>query len=311
MKIWNSLAEAAEEQAVLKAGTAVTIGNFDGVHRGHRRIIGRTTQLAQKIAGQAVVISFSNHSDLFLGRPTLLLNQPSIRHRLLNELGIDILLEVEFNQPLANLSPEEFFYTWLIEGLKTKAVVIGHDFRFGAGGRGDFNLLLKEGAAKQIIIEQIPAIIEKGEVISSSKIRQLIAEGDIKTANEMLGYPFEITGKVVIGEHRGRSLGFPTANIHLEPQYILPAYGVYLVSFIVDGTVLYGVANVGVKPTFGINAPLTEVYLLDTTLDLYGKEVRIAFLQFIRRELKFLNSDELKQQMTQDVRLARKLIANK
>ncbi|HBE79715.1 MAG TPA: riboflavin biosynthesis protein RibF, partial [Firmicutes bacterium] len=276
MRIWKSLAEAAEELTVLKAGTAVTIGNFDGVHRGHQRIIGRTIQLAQKIAGQAVVISFSNHSDLFLGRPTLLLNQPSIRHRLLNELGVDVLLEVEFSHSLANLSPEKFFNTWLIEGLKTKAIVIGHDFHFGAGGRGDFGLLLKEGAAKQIIVEQMPAITEKGEVVSSSKIRQLIADGDIKTANEMLGHPFEITGNVVTGEQRGRSLGFPTANIHLEPQYILPAYGVYWVSFTVDGMVLYGVANVGVKPTFGVYAPLIEVYLFDTNLDLYGKEVRVA-----------------------------------
>jgi riboflavin kinase / FMN adenylyltransferase len=308
MRIWSSLEQVKQELSILKAYTAVTIGNFDGVHRGHQTIIHRTVQLAKAISGQAVVVSFASHTETVLGKQPQLLNQPAIRRNLLDKLGVDVLLEIEFNRQFATLSPEAFFQTWLIEGLKARAIVIGYDFRFGAEGRGDFNLLQNLNVSKQLMIEQIPPVLDKGAIISSSKIRQLITEGEIELANSMLGYPFEIMGEVVPGEQRGRSLGFPTANIHLAPEYLLPAYGVYFVSFAALGKVYYGVASVGVKPTFGVYSPLIEVYLLDTTVDLYHKDAKVSFLRFIRPEIRFQDSRELINQITQDVESAKRLL---
>jgi riboflavin kinase / FMN adenylyltransferase len=305
MKIWKTLAEANEQLSALKTVSAVTIGNFDGVHQGHQAIIGRTIELAKRISGQAVVVSFSVHTEFALGHQPPLINQPVIRDELLSKLGFDALLEIEFDREFSALSPETFFQTWLVEGLKACSLVVGYDFRFGFEGRGDFNLLQQLCVAKQIMIEQIAAVAENEEIISSSKIRKLIAKGDIELANKMLGYPFEIAGVVVQGEQRGRILGFPTANIHLDPQYLLPAYGVYLVEFVVDRVIYYGIANVGVKPTFGVYTPLIEVHLLDTCLDLYQKEVRIRFLIFIRPEIRFSDAEALKTQIAKDVQVSR------
>lgn len=309
MKIWNSLNQAKKYLTDLKINTAVTIGNFDGVHQGHQVIIQRTINLAREISGQAVAISFASHTDNAFGQQPPLLNQPVIRRELLAKMGLDALLEIEFDQQFAALLPEVFFQTWLVAGLKTRGIVVGYDFRFGSEGRGDFKLLQNLSSKKQIIVEQIPPVSENGEIISSSKIRQLIATGNIELANKMLGYPFVITGEVVPGEQRGRNLGFPTANIHLEPTYLLPAFGVYLVDFeIVEGK-YYGVANVGLKPTFGVALqPLTEVHLFGTTIDLYQKQARIRFLSFIRPEIRFKDSETLKRQISADVKKAQELL---
>jgi riboflavin kinase/FMN adenylyltransferase len=308
MKIWKNLTQASEELKILNAVSAVTIGNFDGVHRGHQAIIRRTTELARQIAGYAIIITFSSHTNNVLDRQPPLLNQPPIRKELFSKQEFDGLLEIDFDQEFATLTPEAFFQTWLVEGLNARAVVVGYDFRFGAKGRGDFALLQKVANAKQILTEQLPAVVESGEIISSSKIRQLIMAGNIETANKMLGYPFQISGVVVKGEQRGRILGFRTANIHLDPEYVLPAYGVYIVDFAIEGTVFKGVASVGVKPTFGEYAPLIEVHLLDTECDLYYKEVRVSFLKYIRPEIHFPDADSLKTQIAKDVQEARAYI---
>jgi riboflavin kinase/FMN adenylyltransferase len=308
MKIWHSLAQANHELLSKKTNSTVTIGNFDGVHRGHQAIIGRTIQLAKQISGQAVVVSFTNHTEKFLGEQPGLLNQPVIRRELMAQLGLDALLEIKFDEHFAALTPEDFFQIWLVEGLQAHAVVVGHDFRFGAGARGDFQLLQILNVDNRMSIEQMPAVAENGEIISSSRIRQLIAAGSIEIANKMLGYPFEIEGIVVKGEQRGRTLGFPTANIHLGPEFLLPAYGVYLVDFTVDGVLYNGIANVGVKPTFGVYSPLIETYLLDTNIDLYQKNARIRFLRFIRPEIRFSDSEALKKQMIKDVQAGRRYL---
>jgi riboflavin kinase/FMN adenylyltransferase len=308
MKIWHSLAQANHELLSQKTNSAATIGNFDGVHRGHQAIIGRTIQLAKQISGQSVVVSFTNHTEKFLGEQPELLNQPVIRRELMANLGLDALLEIKFDERFAALTPEDFFQIWLAEGLQAHAIVVGHDFRFGAGARGDFQLLQKLNLNNRMFIEQMPAVAENGEIISSSRIRRLLAAGNIEIANKMLGYPFEIEGIVVKGEQRGRTLGFPTANVHLGPEFLLPAYGVYLVDFTVDGVLYNGIANVGVKPTFGVYRPLIETHLLDTDIDLYQKNARIRFLRFIRPEIRFSDSEALKKQMNEDVQAGRRYL---
>ncbi len=303
MKIWETLREA--KQDLTNTVSAVTIGNFDGVHRGHQMIIRSTIELARQISGQAIVVSFSNHTDAIVSERPPLLNQPVIRQDLLSGLGVDGLLVIEFNREFAELTPEIFFEQWLVDGLKTRAVVVGYDFKFGAAGRGDYQLLQQLCNPKDIVHKQIAAVKEDGQIISSSMIRQLISAGKIELANEMLGYHYQIVGTVAHGEQRGRTLGFPTANIQLAPQYLLPAYGVYLVEFMVGDKTFSGVAGVGVKPTFGIYAPLIEVYVLDTEQDFYNKAVKVRFLKFLRAETQFSDAPALKKQIAADVQRAR------
>lgn len=303
MKIWETLGEARQD--LTNTVSAVTIGNFDGVHRGHQMIIRSTIESARQISGQAIVVSFSNHTDAIVGERPPLLNQPVIRQELLSELGVDGLLVIEFNREFAELTPEIFFEEWLVKGLKTQAVVVGYDFKFGAAGRGDYQLLQQLCNPKDIVHKQIPAVREDGQIISSSMIRQLITAGKIELANKMLGYHYQIVGTVAHGEQRGRTLGFPTANIQLAPHYLLPAYGVYLVEFMVGDKTFSGVAGVGVKPTFGIYAPLIEVYVLDTEQDFYNKAVKVRFLKFLRAETQFSDAAALKKQIAADVQRAR------
>lgn len=304
MKIWSSILQARQEMGKLKKSSVATIGNFDGVHRGHQAIIKQTLANASQLNSLAIALTFSNHTESLLGEAPLLINMPLIRRELLAEQGLDALLEVEFTQTLANLEPEIFFKTWLIEAFNIRALVVGHDFRFGSDGRGDYQLLEQMADAKGILLERMVPIQEDGMVISSSKIRQLLAEGHIEQANRMLGYNFLIEGEVIEGERLGRKLGYPTANIRLKSEYLLPCYGVYLVRLFVENSFYFGIANVGIKPTFGKSHPLVEVYLFDVELNLYHKTVRVQFLRFIRPENRFAGPEALRAQIAHDVEVA-------
>jgi len=309
MLIWKSLAEARRALAKNNTGTAVTIGNFDGVHRGHRAIMAKTRELAAQKQAFAMALSFTNHTASLFGETPLLLNSVTVWRELLAGEGLDILMEVEFDKEFAGLEPEDFFQTWLVEGLKVKALVIGYDFKFGAGGRGDFRLLKQLAAAHDLQIERVAPVTEAGEVISSSKIRRLLAEGRIETANQMLGYNFLIEGEVSHGEKRGRRIGFPTVNLRLESKYLAPCFGVYLVRLFSGKKSFFGLANVGVKPTFGEYAPLVEVHLFDAAGDFYNQSVRVEFLKYIRPENRFADAEALKSQIAKDVATARQLLS--
>lgn len=308
MKIWNSILQARQEIVKLKLSSVVTIGNFDGVHRGHQAIIGRTLANAHQLKSLAIALTFSNHTESLLGEAPFLLNMPFIRRELLAKQGLDALLEVEFTQTLADLEPETFFKTWLIEALNIRALVVGHDFRFGSAGRGDLQLLEQMAVENGILLERIAPIQEGGATISSSKIRQFLAEGHIEQANRMLGYNFMIEGEVIEGEQLGRKLGYPTANIRLKPEYLLPCYGVYLVRLSVENSFYFGIANVGIKPTFGISNPLVEIYLFEVELNLYHKIVRVEFFRFIRPENRFAGPEALRAQIERDVEAAQGLL---
>jgi len=308
MIIWNSILEARRELLKENRRTAVTIGNFDGVHRGHQAIMRRTVELTREEGGLAVVLSFSNHSDDLLGERPFLLNNPALRKQLFERQGVDALLEVPFDRDFAAMEAETFFRQWLVEGLKIRSLVVGYDFRFGASGKGDYHLLRELADASGVHLERIPPVMEGDTIISSSVIRQLLAQGQIELANKMLGYPFTIDGPVVKGEQIGRRLGFPTANIRIEPQYLLPCYGVYLVRMIDGEKGFYGLANVGIKPTFGQYKPLVEVYLMDVEVNLYGHHVRIEFLRFIRPENRFSGPESLQRQINHDLETARKYL---
>ncbi|MGD8400262.1 MAG: bifunctional riboflavin kinase/FAD synthetase [Bacillota bacterium] len=305
MQIWKTILQARQELGQSKTTTVVTIGNFDGVHRGHQAIMARTVELARERGGLAVVVTFHNHTDGFWGEPPFLLNNPAMRRQLLTKQGIDRMLEVEFDRNFAALEPEAFFHTWLREGLRAQAVVVGYDFVFGARKRGNYQLLHSLGREARIVVEQIPPVYETGEIISSSKIRQLLAEGQIDRANQMLGYRFVIAGEVAHGAKIARKMGFPTANIQLSERYLLPCYGVYLVKLGFQNKGFYGLANVGIKPTFGKSLPLVEVYLFDVELDLYHQPVQVEFLKFIRPENRFSGPEALQKQIARDIEVAK------
>jgi riboflavin kinase/FMN adenylyltransferase len=305
MHIWKTILQARQELSKTKAATVVTIGNFDGVHHGHQAIMRRTLELARQMNCLAVVLTFHNHTDGFWGEPPFLLNSPALRRQLLAGQGIDRLLEVEFDRNFAVLEPETFFHTWLVEGLHAQAVVVGYDFCFGANQRGNYQLLKDLGREALVAVEQVAPVNLDGEVISSSKIRQLLAEGQIDRANRMLGYPFSITGVVEHGEKVGRQMGFPTANIQLDGRYLLPCYGVYLVKLSFDKKGFYGLANVGIKPTFGKYLPKVEVYLFDMEINLYQQLVQVEFIRFIRPENRFSGPEALKKQIARDVEVAK------
>lgn len=301
MQIWNSLTEAGQTIKILNTPTVVTIGNFDGVHRGHQRIMEKTVELANQSDALSIAIVFVNHTGSIVGERPLLLNSADIRRELLAGLGLDRVLEIEFNQEIAGLEPEVFFNEWLLDTLHCIGLVVGHDFKFGAGGRGDFQVLEDLTREKEIMFKQIAPLTEDGIIISSSKIRELLTQGQVELANRMLGYPFRIDSNVVPGEQRGRTLGFPTANMIIPSQYVLPRYGVYLTRLYINGKSYNGLANVGVKPTFGGIKPLIEVYLMDVNLDLYDKKVRVEILKFIRPEIRFSGPEALMEQIQKDI----------
>ena len=303
MKIWHKFTEVAEK--LKDKSTVVTIGNFDGVHRGHQKIIQRTVTLARELDCLAVVLTFANHTTTVLGSQSLLINPPVIRRNLISAQGIEALLEVAFDQRLAATTPEKFFEEYLLNLLHIKALVVGHDFRFGRAGAGDYQLLQQLETTKQLVLEQISPLTQDQFVISSSKIRQFLQQGDLAAANQMLGYRYFIIGVIQRGKQLARKMGFPTANLILDSTYLIPKYGVYLVSCNFGNKLYYGIANLGIKPTFGGRVPLLEVHLFETTLNLYDQEIQVDFLKFIRTEQLFAGMEQLQVAIENDIQIAK------
>lgn len=308
MRIWRSLYEAEQEIIKNNVRTILTIGNFDGVHRGHQAIMKRIRELKEDLSGWGVALVFVNHTESVLGKTPFLLNSKSLQRELLSQQGLDAILEIEFDAAIAEITAVDFFFNWIETGFHAAALVVGHDFHFGADGQGDYRLLGTLSRQQRIHLEQIPPICESDMIISSSNIRKLLSRGEMEMANRMLGYSFIIEGMVTTGIQLGRKLGYPTANLQLEPGLQLPCYGVYLVRLNSEGRVYHGLANLGVKPTFDGTLPLLEVYLFDVRVDLYHKVVRVEFLHFIRPERRFSGPNSLQKQIEQDVALAKQLL---
>ena len=267
---------------------AVAIGTFDGVHRGHRAAIEAT-----KAAGlRSTVVTFDPHPRLVLGYDVQLLTTLRRRIELIEETGPDDVLVVEFTEALSRLEPEEFVAR-ILEPIGTKAVVAAKTFRFGRGRKGDVALLRRLG------LEVIDVRLVEG--VSSSRIRELLAEGEMREAAALLGRPHELEGTVVSGDQRGGTLGFPTANLAAEPRLLVPAYGIYA------GAALGGRAaiSIGVNPHYGGNERRIEAFLLDFEGDLYGKELGIELWERLRDERAFTSEEELVRQIALDVEAAR------
>ncbi|HUP84293.1 MAG TPA: bifunctional riboflavin kinase/FAD synthetase [Acidimicrobiales bacterium] len=296
-------------------GAVVTIGVYDGVHLGHRALIGRVRAMANELGASSAVVTFDRHPATVV-RPDsapLLLTDLAQRIELLAETGVDYTLVIRFDRERANESAEEFVREILVGCLGARAVVVGHDFHFGRDRGGSVPMLQEMGAELGFDVLGINLVADDAdrEVVSSTRIRALLADGDVAGAAVLLGRPHEVRGTVHHGDERGRDLGFPTANVAVPADVLLPADGIYAGWFERrDGTVHPSAMSLGRRPTFYEDAELSllECYLLDFEGDLYGQPAKVRFVQRLRGEVKFDSVDALVAQMARDVDEARGLL---
>ncbi|MFE7562042.1 bifunctional riboflavin kinase/FAD synthetase [Kitasatospora sp. NPDC057500] len=310
MQRWRGLEEIPDDWG----RSVVTIGSFDGVHRGHQLIINRVVERARERGVRSVVVTFDPHPSEVVrpgSHPPLLAPQPR-RAELIEELGVDAVLVLPFTTEFSKESPEEFFRQVLVDALHACLVVEGPNFRFGHRAAGDVALLAELGRAADCGVEvvdlQVRGAAGDGEPFSSTLTRRLVGSGDVAGAAEVLGRPHRVEGVVVRGAQRGRELGYPTANVETVPHSAIPADGVYAGWLTADGERMPAAISVGTNPTFDGTARTVEAYAIDRVgLDLYGLHVAVEFLVYLRGMEKFDSIEALLDRMADDVKRAREL----
>ncbi len=297
MIVWNGI----ERVPGATPPVVATIGNFDGVHVGHRAILDSAVAAARRKGLLSVLVTFEPHPLAVVdpGRKPRLLMTRRQKLEALEAAGLDAVLILEFTPEVAALDGEEFFSSHLGARLPLSAVHVGENFRFGHGRAGDLALLRKIGATRGFEVVGVAPVILGQEVVSSSAIRKAVEEGDVERARRMLGRPFAVSGEVVRGEGRGRTLEFPTANVDVENEMV-PRRGVYVTEAVVLALRLPSVTNVGIRPTFGGSEMTVETHLIDFEDDLYGERMEVRFLARIRDEQRFTGASELADQIARD-----------
>ncbi|NOY17378.1 MAG: bifunctional riboflavin kinase/FAD synthetase [Gammaproteobacteria bacterium] len=284
-----------------------TIGNFDGVHLGHQAVIGQLAEKAAVMNLPTTLITFEpTPAEYFSGDyAPARLSTFREKYVTLKRFAIDRVLVLPFNQRLASMEADDFIYQILIEGLAIRYLVVGDDFRFGKDRAGDFHLLRQAGKDNGFTVVSMPSFRVDGERVSSSAIRQALADGNFDRAERMLGRHYHMTGKVAPGDKRGRQWGFPTANINMKRK-VIPLRGIFAVEvFGLDREPVFGVANLGTRPTVCGMRTLLEVHLFDFDEQIYGRRINVIFRHKIREEIRFESFDALKEQIAQDVISAR------
>jgi riboflavin kinase/FMN adenylyltransferase len=301
MQVFRGIPATPSQPCVL------TIGNFDGIHRGHQGLLSRLVAQAQQRGLPAYVLTFEPHPREYFTPAQAPARLASLRDKLLllDAHGVDAICVSRFDARLATLSAENFITKVLVHGLQVRHLIIGDDFRFGAQRRGDFAMLQAAGAQAGFTVEAMPTLQDQSLRVSSSAVRAALANGDLQQAERLLGRPYSLAGKVVKGQQLGRTLGFPTANIHIK--HAPPLSGVFAVR--VDGLAdapVTGVANLGVRPTVNAGTrPVLEVHLFDWQQSCYGAHLRVHFLARLRPEQKFASLDALTAQIALDADQAR------
>jgi len=288
-------------------GCAVTIGNFDGVHRGHQAILARLRERARELGVPSCVVIFEPQPREYFSPQTAPARLARLRDKvqLLAGEQVDLVLCLAFNKRLSQLSASEFVDTILIDGLGVKHLEVGDDFRFGCDRAGDFDFLTQAGSLQGFTVEAAQTVEMNGLRVSSTQVRKALAAADFERAEQLLGRPFSIEGRVLHGQKLARQLGWPTANVQLKRRRV-PLTGVYLVSVDIDGKTWPGVANIGVRPTVaGDGSAHLEVHLLDFAGDLYGRHLTVAFHHKLRDEQRFASLEALKSAIDADVAAAR------
>ena len=309
MRIIRSLADVTTDDR----GAIAAVGNFDGVHLGHKAVIGQAQHAARLAGAPSAVLTFEPHPRMLFqpDAPAFRLTSAAARAEAIAALGTNILFELGFDMEFSHVSAEDFITGILHRGLGLRHVVIGHDFFFGHRRRGTPEMLQEYGIRLGFGVSVIDPVTEQdGAVYSSSRIRQCLKEGDPRGAAALLGRPWDVTATVIHGDQRGRTIGFPTANLQLE-DILHPAHGVYAVRARDEESDVWwsGVANFGRRPTVNDRGPLLEVNLFDVSPDLYGRKLRVQFIDFIRPEMKFSGLDELKAQIARDADAARQTLS--
>lgn len=290
-------------------GGVVAVGNFDGVHLGHRHVLAEARALAAKAACPAVVLTFEPHPRAFFqpAQPVFRLSSPETKTRLLAAEAIDAVAVAAFDASFAALSADQFVSEVLIDWLGASHVVVGRDFHYGAGRAGSPGMLREAGSKRGFAVTEVGALLREGAPVSSSSIRAALSRGDLPMARDLLGRDWFVTTEVIHGDKRGRDLGYPTANLRLAPGTDL-RFGIYAVKLGIDGAWRDGVASFGRRPTFDNGAPLLEVHVFDFAGDLYGRSVDVVFAGFIRDEMKFDGIEALVAQMDRDSLAAREIL---
>ena len=285
-------------------GGAVAIGNFDGVHLGHRAVVGHLLQ-----AGMASAVLVPDpHPLTVLGHAQPLLTEMPLRGRLLKAAGVGHLVRLPFDRRMADMEPDAFVQEIILERLRPDHVVVGFNFTYGRGATGDVRRLLSSLQAAGVPLEVVAPTLFGGAVVSSSRVRRALREGDLATATALLGRPHVVAGTVRTGKGRGRTIGFPTANVATDAAVALPAEGVYAVRCRIGSEVLGGVANLGPRPTFAEGESLLEVHLLHYAGDIYGTQAEVAFIHRLRGQVRFRDQDALRRQIGEDALAAEEML---
>ncbi|WP_183575813.1 bifunctional riboflavin kinase/FAD synthetase [Mucilaginibacter sp. X5P1] len=299
MKIYHHIDEF---KAVNNA--VVTIGTFDGVHLGHRKIIARIKELADEIGGETVILTFFPHPRMILhpeDESIKLINTINEKAALLEQLGVDHLIITPFSRDFSNQTAEGYIRDVLVNKIGTKKIVIGYDHRFGKDRQGGLDDLLRLGPVYGFEVVEIPEQDINDVAVSSTRIRNALSEGKIELANTFLGYPFYITGKVVRGDQIGRQIGYPTANIVIEERYkLIPSDGIFAAKINIQGKLYKGMAYIGSRPTINGITRNIEINIFDFNQEIYNEQVTLHFYNYVRGDVKFTGLDELKVQLAQD-----------
>lgn len=292
--------------------TAITIGTFDGVHIGHRKILERLIKSTGTLNLKSTVLTFFPHPRMVLQKDTniKLLNTIGEKTKILKALGLDYLIVHPFTMEFSRLSATEFVRDILVNSLKVKKIVIGYDHRFGRNRNANITDLKAFGSTLEFEVEEIPAQEIDDISVSSTKIRKALEEGNIKTANKYLGYHYMLTGTVKKGKSLGRKLDFPTANLHIEEHYkLVPKNGVYVVKSKIYGRTVYGMMNIGYNPTVAGTEKSIEIHFFDFDKDLYDEEIQIDIIDRLRDEQKFESVEALRNQLYKDKETSLSLIS--
>lgn len=298
MKIYQSLNEFKPSRK-----TIVTLGTFDGVHLGHNVILDKICKTAKQENLESVLLTFFPHPRLIVSNDSeiKMLNTMAEKAILLEQKGIQNFIIHPFDKLFSELSPREFVEQVLIKQLNIQKIIIGYDHKFGKNRAADFNDLIAFGKEFGFEVEEISAKQINEVSVSSTKIRNSLLEGNISLANAYLGYSYMLSGIVVKGNQLGRTIGFPTANIEISENYkLIPKNGVYIVSAILNNQTIFGMMNIGIKPTLGDNVPTIEVHLLNFSEDIYGQKIQVNVIERLRDEQKFESFEALKSQLEID-----------
>ena len=309
MKLIRRLSTLKNNSKRRETGCVATIGNFDGLHLGHQTIINKLRKKADEYQLPLTIISFEPlPAEFFMPNPPARIYPMRDKIRLLKKLGVDEYFCLKFDETFSNQSPKTFIEDILLNGLNVKYLAVGDDFRFGHKREGDFNLLKDMGKSAGMQLTDTKTCTQNNERISSSRIRALLEAGQIQSANKLLGYNYQLSGRIRHGDKRGRTIGFPTLNLRML-SHIAPAKGVYAVKVHgLENTQLLGVANLGTRPTVNGDENRLEIHLFDFDKDVYGKYICVELVEFLRPEKKFNDFEALKSQIQVDAENAKQVL---